>query len=503
MSIKASEIREIIAHFKEKPIFVDLKGRFLSSVVSSISEKEMEGFLIIRKDDNLYLFFLSSGAWDKGFELAGENLTACDPDNIEDICLIEGVSASFYQGRIMILDILLGRYSNSSLLTEASMVNASILPMLIEGAEKDRLTAYYRLKWSQGTHGYILMKDGEIFQRFFFSDKVYAGDEAGKKIFSLLDQYACDVSIYEISSSYEEKKASYKPQAKEKPEEIRPSRFTAPAAEKEIYVDSPRKTTKMESFMPQIPTGKAEPLHFSSQYSEKFEDDYIKEAEEEPFGTKVLGSFSSILKKSPQKPEEDKKESEGGPISRYLFPIFNKKPSDKIIKPITDSEVIARVEEEDINEPSKKLPPVNPAGVSPKMSHIKSETEPDKDSFKSHILTSYFSLAQTYENDGNMEKTFSVLEEALEVPQIDKLSVYRYILFVCRKNDAMEQELSFLRRMAEEYRYDTQLLAWINRQIALIYVKKNQFGQSEKEKPEPEIIREKGSIFSRLLGKKK
>ena len=203
--------------------------------------------------------------------------------------------------------------------------------------------------------------------------------------------------------------------------------------------------------------GKAEPSDFDRDRDEYIEDTFTTRVlspdklPKEESRKKASNIFSAIFKRQVN---EKKTENQGQTIESYSFPLFNKKPTDKIIKTVSESPVHGS--------------PLREPGGSPGR-----ETGGTADSFKDHVLKSYFSLAEGYEEDGNIKKACAALEEALEVPQIDRLSVYRYYLSVCRKNNLVDKELEVLRKMALEYKGEAKILGWVNRQIAILYVKKS------------------------------
>jgi hypothetical protein len=436
---------KIIEPFKKNPLFLDLKGKFLSSVVSSLSRRKIEGFLLLNTGEKLYVFFLRDTGWDSGFYWHNNQIFPADLQDIEALCNSEEASASFYQSQIELLDIILDRVKDPVLLTEAACVNSSILTFLIEEAERDCISAYFKLEWEKGQKAYILVKKGIIIQRVFIDKEVIAGDEAGKKIITTIETFPCHISLFELT----------------------PISDVTGRLEKNISPNKPDRNEntydreiKKELTVP----AKIEPLDFNKE-----DIDYVQD--EQNFSTKVLSQdklpkedskkkgasiFSSIFKRQ----STEKKIEPSEQIESYSFPLFNKKPTDKIIKTLPD-----------IPLPEQK----------------KVETPGSADSFKDHVLKSYFSLAEGYEEDGNIRKACSALEEALEVPQIDRLSVYRYYLSVCRKNNLIDKELEILRKMALEYKGEAKVLGWVNRQIAILYVKKGQT-RSNPEQTESEGI---------------
>lgn len=426
---------KIIEPFKKNPLFLDLKGKFLSSVVSSLSRRKIEGFLLLNKEERLYVFFLRDTGWDSGFSWYNNQIFPADVREIEALCSDEEASASFYQSHVELLDIILDRVKEPVLLTRAACVNSSILTFLIEEAERDGTSAYFKLEWKTGQKAYILVKAGTIIQRVFIDKEVIAGDDAGQKIITTIEVSPCDISLFEIPSASGNRHIS------------------PPVRSESIYKPEVKKE-------PSVPV-KIEPLNVNKEHDDYIEDDQY-------FTTKVLSQdklpkedskkkasniFSAIFKR-----QSNEKEIEPGQnVESYSFPMFNKKPTDKIIKTVSDV-------------------PLQP--------RPKGENTGSADSFKDHVLKSYFSLAEGYEEDGNIKKACASLEEALEVPQIDRLSVYRYYLSVCRKNNLIDKELEILRKMALEYKGDPKILGWVNRQIAILYVKKGQT-RSTVEQTEP------------------
>ena len=428
----------LIEPFKKNPLFLDLKGKFLSSVVSSLPRRKIEGFLLLNKGEKLYVFFLKDRGWDSGFSWHNNKIISVEVRDIETLCTGEDASASFYQSQVELLDIILDRVKDPVILTKAACVNSSILTFLIEEAERDGTNAYFKLEWKTGQKAYILVKEGTIIQRVFIDKDIIAGDDAGQKIITTIEGSPCDISLFELPSGGVE---IYPPGATGKEVTV-----SVKAEPRDFNRAEPRNFDR------------AEPRNF-----DKDRDEYI----EDTFRTKVLSPdklpkedgkkkasniFSAIFKRQSN---EKKVEPQGQNIESYSFPLFNKKPTDKIIKTVSDVPVHTGIGRE-----------TGGAGVS--------KTGGSSDSFKDHVLKSYFSLAEGYEEDGNIKKACEALEEALEVPQIDRLSVYRYYLSVCRKNNLIDKELEILRKMALEYKGEAKILGWVNRQIAILYVKKGQ-----------------------------
>ena len=438
----------IIEPFKKNPLFLDLKGKFLSSVVSSLSRRKIEGFLLLNKGEKLYVFFLKDSGWDSGFSWYNNQTISVEVRDIETLCTGEDASASFYQSQVELLDIIFDRVKEPVLLTRAACVNSSILTFLIEEAERDGTSAYFKLEWKSGQKAYILVKNGNIIQRVFIDKEVIAGDDAGQKIITTIEVSPCDISLFELPSTSVEKHAG---------ENIEKYEIKKDAA---------------------VPV-KAEPRDFDGAEPRDFDIDR-SEYIEDTFTTKVLSPdklpkeeskkkassiFSAIFSRQSN---EKKIEHQGQNIESYAFPLFNKKPTDKIIKTVSEVPVHA--------SPAGEI-----GGTSVR------EAKGTADSFKDHVLKSYFSLAEGYEEDGNIKKACAALEEALEVPQIDRLSVYRYYLSVCRKNNLIDKELDILRKMALEYKGEAKILGWVNRQIAILYVKKGQTRTSKEPAESAEI----------------
>jgi len=379
------------------------------------------------------VFFLKATGWDSGFSWYSNQMFPADVKEIESLCSGEESGASFYQSHVELLDIILDRVKEPVLLTKAACVNSSILTFLIEEAERDGTSAYFKLEWKNGQKAYILVKEGTIIQRVFIDKEVIAGDDAGQKIITTIEVSPCDISLFEIPSTSSDTSPS--PPVENKKEIIVPVK------------SEPRDFNK------------AEPHDFSENRSEYIEDNFTTRVlspdklPKEEGKKKASNIFSAIFKRQSS---EKKTEQQGQNIESYAFPMFNKKPTDKIIKTVSDV-------------PLQVSPGLAPAGSA--------------DSFKDHVLKSYFSLAEGYEEDGNIKKACAALEEALEVPQIDRLSVYRYYLSVCRKNNLIDKELEVLRRMALEYKGEAKILGWVNRQIAILYVKKGQTRTTEQTEP--------------------
>ncbi|MEQ8224052.1 MAG: hypothetical protein ABRQ37_17175 [Candidatus Eremiobacterota bacterium] len=468
----------LIEPFKKNPLFLDLKGKFLSSVVSSLPGRKIEGFLLLNKGEKLYVFFLKDRGWASGFSWYNNQIISVDVRDIETLCTGEDASASFYQSQVELLDIILDRVKDPVLLTKAACVNSSILTFLIEEAERDGTSAYFKLEWKTGQKAYILVKEGTIIQRVFIDKDIIAGDDAGQKIITTIEVSPCDISLFELPSGGAE---IYPPGVTRKevtvPVKAEPRDFNRAeprdfdrAEPRDFDRAEPRDFDRAEprDFNRAEPRDfdRAEPRDFNRAEPRDFNkdrDEYI----EDTFSTKVLSPdklpkedskkkasniFSAIFKRQSN---EKKIEPKGQNIESYSFPLFNKKPTDKIIKTVSDVPVHTGIGRE--------------AGGA-----IGRETGGSSDSFKDHVLKSYFSLAEGYEEDGNIKKACAALEEALEVPQIDRLSVYRYYLSVCRKNNLIDKELEILRKMALEYKGEAKILGWVNRQIAILYVKKGQ-----------------------------
>ncbi len=441
----------IIEPFKKNPLFLDLKGKFLSSVVSSLSRRKIEGFLLLNKGENRYVFFLKDSGWDSGFSWSDNQIFPADVREIEALCTGEEASASFYQSHVELLDIILDRVKEPVLLTKAACVNSSILTFLIEEAERDGTSAYFKLEWKTGQKAYILVKNGTIIQRVFIDKEVIAGDDAGQKIITTIEVSPCDISLFELPSTSVEMHDGENIYKHEINKEV-----TDPvkAEPRDFDRAEPRDFDRAEP----RDFDRAEPRDFDRDRDEYIEDTFTTRVlspdklPKEESRKKASNIFSAIFKRQVN---ENKTEHQGQTIESYSFPLFNKKPTDKIIKTVSESPVHGS--------------PLRETGGSP--GH---ETGGTADSFKDHVLKSYFSLAEGYEEDGNIKKACAALEEALEVPQIDRLSVYRYYLSVCRKNNLVDKELEVLRKMALEYKGEAKILGWVNRQIAILYVKKGQ-----------------------------
>jgi len=411
------------------------------------------------------VFFLKATGWDSGFSWYSNQMFPADVKEIESLCSGEESGASFYQSHVELLDIILDRVKEPVLLTKAACVNSSILTFLIEEAERDGTSAYFKLEWKNGQKAYILVKEGTIIQRVFIDKEVIAGDDAGQKIITTIEVSPCDISLFEIPSTSSDTSPS--PPVENKKEIIVPvksePRDFNKAEPHDFNKAEPRDFNKTEprDFNRAEPRdfNKTEPRDFSENRSEYIEDNFTTRVlspdklPKEEGKKKASNIFSAIFKRQSS---EKKTEQQGQNIESYAFPMFNKKPTDKIIKTVSDV-------------PLQVSPGLAPAGSA--------------DSFKDHVLKSYFSLAEGYEEDGNIKKACAALEEALEVPQIDRLSVYRYYLSVCRKNNLIDKELEVLRRMALEYKGEAKILGWVNRQIAILYVKKGQTRTTEQTEP--------------------
>jgi predicted DNA-binding transcriptional regulator len=336
-------------------------------------------------------------------------------------------------------------------------VTSAILTLLIEGVEEDAISAYFKLEWYKGPIAYILVRDGEIVQRVFIENDVIIGDEAGKIMIEYLELAPCDLSVYQIPTFELDglEKNMYQETDEGNSEEI--------DEEVDETLEEYEQSFQNRNFSPDK---KAEPRNFKRDYSDRY-------SEENPHTAKNKGEDTKN-----KKDNEDKQES----VSRYAFPLFNKKSSDKIIKTFSSSPSVEKQE-----EPQEKssLP-----------------------SFKDHVLSTYFSMSESHEMKGEREKACSVLEEALEVPQIDKLAVYRYLLSMYKRYNMIDNELDVLRRMAVDFKSDQTLLSWVNRQIAVTYIRKGNRPADTVElpTPSPQTSQEnppKGGFFSKIFGKDK